>query len=275
MLMKRMSALCLSLGISLVLLNPQPSHADRVTVAVAANFKEPLQSLQQQFQQSSEHQLRIVSAASGVLYQQLLHGAPYDVFLSADALRPRLLMEGELAVTGSRFTYAIGQLVLAFEPAAAPATEAGNTAHSAEQFRQLLGTLFGKIAIANPDTAPYGIAAKQTLEYLHYWPAIQQQLVRGTNINQSFQYLATGNVDAALISYSQVLSSPVSYHYWPIPSGWHQPLQQQGILLQSAANNPAAREFMVFMQSPAARQTIAEFGYSLPVPAAALPPGIH
>jgi len=235
----------------ILLLPSSQTYADTLRVAVAANFKLAAEELRQIFEQQTEHQLKLISASTGVLYNQILHGAPYDLFLAADSERPLLLEQQQLAVAGSRVTYALGQLVLVHRQ---------DTELSANDLGALLkpGT---KIAIANPKIAPYGKAAQQTLLYLGIDPA-QLRIITSLNVALCYQLWDSGNVDLALVSASQS-QHPEAVK---IPSFMHDRIKQQAIVLDTAKHNSAAWEFMAFMNSPAARSVIVSHGYGLVEP---------
>jgi molybdate transport system substrate-binding protein len=227
--------------------------ADVATVAVASNFKSTLEKLDKEFRQQQPHQLRIVSAASGVLYSQALHGARFDLLLSADSERPRLVEEAGTGVPGSRFTYALGQLALT-----------GPMVKHPSNASELLGNLDGKLAIANPELAPYGLAARQTLQHLGLWQALQDQLVMGANIGQAYQFVATGNAPMGLVALPLVLQDARKPFHHVIPAAWHEPILQQAILMKSGRENAAAIAFLEFLRSNPSRDIIAKDGYLLP-----------
>jgi molybdate transport system substrate-binding protein len=240
------SALTLSC-LLLVALGTTGVRADTLRVAVAANFKPTLLAIAPVFETRSEHQLRISSASTGMLFNQILHGAPFDVLLAADAERPALLEERQLAVTGSRFTYATGQLVLVYRPPLASLAQRGPAA--------LLLSPRLSLVIANPELAPYGEAAAQVLQHLNA-PAVNGRLLRATNVSQAFQMWHSGGADAALVSRSQVSS-----HFLTIPDEWYSAPRQQAVLLQRAAGSQAARDFLEFLRQPATRELIRAQGY--------------
>ena len=244
----------------------QGASAATATIASASNFKNAMAELAALFQQRYPHQLRHAYASSGVLSNQISHGAPFDVFLAANSYYPITLADQGMAVKESRFTYAEGKLVLvSAKPLAADSVPARQTVAT------LLKTTFDngrRIAIANPDIAPYGIAAQQVLSHLKLWHDHQAKLVRGHNVGQSFQFVATGNAALGFAALSQ-LKQPLhaissELDYWLIPQQWYQPIRQQAILLQSGKNNPAAIAFLDFLTSDEAKAIIQRHGYSTP-----------
>ncbi len=224
--------------------------AEPLTLAVASNFSIPAGELATQFRNRSGYEVRIAAGSTGKLYAQIINGAPFDVFLAADAERPRLLEESGHGVVGSRFTYATGSLVLWSTD---PAFAGGGCRGALEQ----LGVR--KLAIANPQTAPYGAAAKAFLESVGLWEELQAQLVYGENITQTLQFVATGNAS----SHALVDGLPRATCYWSVPAASHQPLEQQAILLQRAEASAAAREFLQFLRDDEARDIIVGGGYAV------------
>ena len=227
--------------------------AESATVAVASNFKATLQQLQPAFEQQTGHQLTLVSAASGALYQQIRFGAPFDLLLSADSERPQQLAASGHGVASSRRTYALGQLALTGR----------NLSHS-QGIAEQLQNLQGKLALANPRHAPYGIAAQQSLEHLSLTARLAGQQVLGANILQAYQFVTTGNAELGLVALPLLHQDQHPPAYLPIPSHWHQPIEQQLILLQRGQDNAAAKALITFIGSTDARQLIAKHGYQLP-----------
>lgn len=244
------------------LLLANSAMAATATIATAANFKLTMTELISQFQSQQPHHLRQVNASSGVLFNQISHGAPFDVFLAANSRYPTALAEQGYADSNSLFTYAEGKLVLASTTPLdnSPARRQPNIADLLSQALQA----GKKIAIANPETAPYGIAARQALQHLNLWQHHQPQLVRGNNAAQSVQFVATGNVSFGLVALSQAQNPLIGLFYWPIPATWYQPIRQQAILLQSAQHNPAATAFLDFLKSREAKAIIRRHGYNTP-----------
>lgn len=235
--------------------------ADTVTVAVASNFTNTLTEIAVEFEQTSGHSIRVVPGSSGRLYAQIVNGAPFDVFLSADRERPLKLEDDGLAVPGSRFTYAIGELVLL---AMVPGPAGANCSEALTN----LGN--EKLAIANPSVAPYGQAAVQYLADVGVLEALTPNLVYGENIAQTFQFIATGNVRYALIARSQLNESHSVTGPDDVLSGCveliHKQddvLAQQAVLLQRAGQSDAATSFLAYLAGDNARQVIVSYGYSV------------
>jgi len=233
------------------------ADAQTVTVAVASNFNSTLRAIVKIYAQESGHDIRISAASSGKLYAQIINGAPFDVLLSADAARPRRLEESGIAVNGSRFTYAIGRLVL----------WSGDSDLVADDCRSRLETLaFTRLAIANPETAPYGAAARQTLERLGVWQQANKRLVIGENISQALQFTVSGGATMGLVAGASVIDPrlPPAACTWQVPAELHQPIEQQAVLLRQAAGSEAASQFISFLRSDGARTLIEQHGYSVP-----------
>ena len=249
----------------LVLLLSQATKilAERATIAVASNFQGTFDILAEEFRQHSKHDLRIIVASTGTLFNQITHGAPFDVLLAADSVHPAQLEKNGLGIRGSRFTYGIGRLALvSYKEREKPANN--QASKRSEVLTDLLTRSTGKVAIANPKFAPFGIAAQQALEHLDLWDTIQPRLVLGANIAQSFQFVSTGNAGSGLVALSQVLSKETPKKYWEIPADWHQPILQQAILLQSGRNNKAALDFLDFLKQQQAKSSIKNQGYYNP-----------
>lgn len=240
----------------LLAMHPAASIAEEVRVAVAANFLATLNSIATKFEQDSGHTAVVSSGSSGKLYAQIRNGAPFDVFFSADAMRPKLLEEEGLAIPGSRFTYALGRLTL-WHP--------GYAMIEGNEQSILLRSAVRHVAIANPKTAPYGVAAKETLQALGLWERVQDRLVRGENIGQTFHFVFSKNAQLGFVALSQVLGPRVngSGSRWDVPAHLYAPIRQQAVLLRNAERNEAARAFLAYVQGAASRSIIERFGYGL------------
>jgi len=231
--------------------------ADPITVAVASNFNPAMQDIAARFEIESGQPVRVSSASTGKLYAQITHGAPFDVLLAADAERPQLLEASGHGLAGSRVTYAIGHLVLwSRDPTLAGADCRGQLEKLGQR----------RVAIANPDTAPYGTAARETLISLDLWARVQPQLVTGENIAQTLHFVSSGNASLGFIAGTQSLDSrlPEATCTWPVPPELHRPIEQQAILLKRAVENSVAADFMDFLTGSAGREIIEHHGYALP-----------
>ncbi len=238
------------LAILFTLFLPLPALAGETRVAVAANFTEPAKEIAAAFQKATRHTAILSFGSSGNFITQLAHGAPFEVFLSADAERPIKAEQDGLAVPGSRFTYATGRLVLySVTPGLVDAK--GAVLHR--------GT-FAHIAIADPAAAPYGVAAVQAMQKLGVYPALAPKLVKGTSITQAYQFVATGAAELGFVAASQVIAVSGGSR-WPVPKTLHAPIDQQAVLLKTGVKNPAALAFVRFLKTPYAIAIIRRYGY--------------
>lgn len=243
---------------ALLLLVVSPvTHAD-VTIAVAANFTQAARDLAARFEETSGNKVKLSFGSTGQLYAQIINGAPYDVFLAADTERPQKAENDRYAVRGSRFTYARGRLVLV----------SINSPRVKDGPAFLKSGNFARLAIANPKTAPYGFASKQVLDKLNLWQGLQHKIVRGNSIAQTYQFMATGNTEAGFVARSQLLTGNTSEKQtiagsWLVPESFHDPIEQQAVLLTRGAGNAAASAFLQFMQSDEAHAIINQYGYTV------------
>ncbi len=241
------------LGLAAALLISMGSlQAAEVVVAVAANFTDATRDIVPLFEKATGHTAKVSFGSTGKLYSQIENGAPFELFLAADSKRPAKAEEQGLAVAGTRFTYAKGKLVL--WSAKADAFTDG------EGYLKMLG--FPRAAIANPKTAPYGLAAQQVLEHLGVWEQARGKLVQGDSIAQTFQFVVTGNAEAGMVAYSQVKAwKGDAGSLWVIPESYYAPIAQQAVLLKRGESNPAATAFLKFLQGPEAHAIIEGYGY--------------
>ena len=246
---------CALLAVTAVALLAGPAQADRVQVAVAANFSAPMQRLAANFEATSGHKLDVSLGSTGKFYAQIRNGAPFEVLLSADDETPaRLVAEGS-AVTGSAFTYAIGRLVLwSAQPGFVDA-----------QGAVLQQGRFKHLALANPKTAPYGAAAIEALGRLGLLDALRPKFVQGENIAQTQQFVATGNAELGFVALSQVWRDGAinTGSAWVVPATLHAPLRQDAVLLLPGRDKPAAKALLAYLRGNAARALIKSFGYEL------------
>jgi molybdate transport system substrate-binding protein len=225
-------------------------HAEEVLVAAASNFTRPLQGLAQLFSDRTGHELQLAFGSSGRLYAQIVNGAPYQIFLSADAEKPARLEEQGLTIPGSRITYARGRLLLWSTSTTITGPDA-------------LRTLDGRLALANPALAPYGRAAEQVLENLGLKENTQAHWVLGENIAQTYQFIESGNALMGFVAASQLSGREDLADAWPVDSSLHEPIRQDGVLLKRAGNCAACAAFMDFLQTEEARDLIRAMGYDL------------
>ena len=211
--------------------------ADEVQVAVAANFTAPMQEIAQAFEQDTGNRVVAAFGSTGQLYAQISHGAPFEVFLAADATTPARIEQDGLAVTGTRFTYATGALALWSADA--------SLISDGEQL--LRSGSFQHLAIANPKTAPYGLAAKQVMQRLGLSAALAHTLVEGQSIGQTYQFVASGNAELGFVALSQVYRNGeiTTGSAWQLPAELYEPIHQDAVLLDKGADNPAAAALLM------------------------------
>lgn len=231
------------------------ASADEVHVAVAANFTGPMKEIATGFERESGHKVLTTIGATGKFYAQIKNGAPFQVLLAADDETPaRLEREGN-AAPGSRFTYAIGKLVL-WSPQAGLVDQRGDV---------LSGGKFTHLAIANPKLAPYGAAAMQTLEKLGLHERLAPTLVQGDSIAQAHQFVVSGAARLGFVALSQIKGGgkPESGSAWVVPPEMYAPIRQDALLLAAGKDQPAAIAFLRYLRGAPARAVIRAYGYAL------------
>ncbi len=254
MLSRRFAAL--GAGVFVVLAVAVPARAAETLVAVAANFAEVVEELKPVFGRHSGHRLQATTGSTGKLYAQITEGAPFQILLSADANTPERLEREGMGVAGTRFTYAIGRLTL-WSSDPNRIGQDGKAALSAATVRH--------IAIANPELAPYGVAAREALQKIGLWDSLQRKIVMGQNIGQTHSMVATGNAQLGFVALSAVLSprAPPQGSRWDVPQELFTPIRQDAILLRAGRGNQAADAFLRFLRSGEARRVIDQFGYGV------------
>ena len=229
--------------------------ADEVQVAVAANFTAPMQVIASDFEKDTGHKLLAAYGATGQFYAQIKHGAPFEVFLAADATTPsKLETEGD-SVAGSRFTYATGALVL----------WSAKDGYVDSEGAVLKQNTFKHLAIANPKAAPYGLAATQVLDKLNLTSAVAGKIVEGQSIARAQHFIASGNAELGFVALSQVYKDGkiTSGSAWRVPANLHAPIKQDAVLLNKGKDNAAAKAFLEYLQGPKAAAVIKAYGYQL------------
>lgn len=220
---------------------------------MASNFATAMKALTVEFEKTTAHHVVLSFGSTGKHYAQIKNGAPFDVFLAADAARPALLEEQDIALIGSRTTYARGKLVLwTSKP---DVNDLKETLLNSQDIRHL--------ALANPKLSPYGLGAKQVMVKLDIWPKLQTKLVRGENIAQTFQFVHSGNAELGFVAYSQAVNPKRSVQgsFWIPPQSLYSPIDQQAVLLN---DKQASKDFLRFLEGSLARQIIQNYGYDLP-----------
>lgn len=238
----------------LVVTTLHAAHADTVSVAVAANFTAPMQKIATAFEMDTGHKAELSFGATGKFYAQITNGAPFQVLLAADNTTPAKLEAEGKAVSASRFTYAIGTLVL--WSAQAGYVDAQGAVLKTGDFKHL--------AIANPKLAPYGVAATQVMEKLEVAAALQPRLVQGENIAQTFQFVSTGNAQLGFVALSQVMvdGKIAKGSAWQVPAPLHDLIRQDAVLLTTGKDSAAAAALMQYLRGEKARTIIKSYGYS-------------
>ncbi len=231
------------------------TSAAEVKVAVAANFAQTLKEISTVFEKDTGHKLAITQGSTGKLYAQISQGAPFEVFLSADDETPEKLITEGKAITGTRFTYAIGRLAL-WSPKPDLVDEGGQVLKT-DKFRYL--------AIANARVAPYGRAAVQVMQKLGVLASIEPRVVQGESITQTFQFVSTGNAQLGFVALSQINENGKikSGSAWIVPENMHEQLRQDAVLLNPGKDSAGASAFLNFLKSDKAKKIIAAHGYQL------------
>ena len=221
-------------------------------IAVASNFLAPLTELKALFEESSNIRLLLSSASSSKLYAQIEHGAPYDVFFSADQrLVEKLIINGK-ADAGSNYVYATGSLVLWSADSSVPVKT------------KLYSSDIKRLAIANPDVAPYGLAARQVLQQLELWDSFKKKIIYGENVGQAFQFVASKNAQLGFVALSQILNKNSKINrdnYWVVPKQLYSPLTQELLVLSKSRKKNLVREFMAYIKGEQAMAIIKSYGY--------------
>lgn len=231
-------------------------RAEVALVAVAANFAEVMERLERDFERQSPHALTVTSGSTGKLYAQIAAGAPFDVLLAANQTYPARLESAGLAIRGSRFTYASGRLALWSADATRIAGDGAAVLRRGD---------FRRLAMANPELAPYGVAARELLEALNLFDGLRDRIVMGENIGQTYAMVATGNAELGLVARSYVMSerNAAAGSHWDVPPHYHSPVRQDAVLLTRAEDNSAARDLLAYLRRPDVREVIRAYGYDV------------
>jgi len=235
------------------------SSAAEVLAAVAANFAEPARAIAAAYGRQGGTRVDVSVGSTGGLYAQIKHGAPFDVFLAADAATPERLVASGLAIGDTRFTYAVGSLMMW---SADPERIKGDCRGA------LHGVDGERIAIANPAIAPYGAAAQASLQAWGLWATLVPHLLRAESVGQAFQFAATGNAAVAFVARSQVLSlnSKRAGSWCVVEPGVYPPIRQQAVLLRHGRDNAAAQRFLTFLRGKQAAAILHRYGYEMEKP---------
>lgn len=240
-----------------LLLGPILAKAEEIQVAVAANFAEPMKRIAADFEKASGHKLLLSLGSTGKFHAQIKAGAPFQVLLAADDETPLKLENEGAAVAGSRFTYAIGKLVL----------WSGKEAIIDANGAVLRRGGFDYLALANPKLAPYGAAAVETMQALGVHDKLAPKFVQGENIAQTYQFVASGNALLGFVALSQVIGpdgKAKSGSMWIVPETLYSPIRQDAVLLEKGRDSAPARALLDYLKSKSARDIVRSFGYGLP-----------
>ncbi len=238
---------------AVALLTATSAHADEISVAVAANFASPMQKIVTEFEKDSGHTVVASFASTGKFYAQIKAGAPFEVLFAADDETPaRLEREGD-GVAGSRFTYAIGRLVL----------WSRTQGFVDDQGEVLRKSDFQHLALPNPKLAPYGAAGVQTLQALGLLDRLQSKFVTAENIGQTYQFVASGNAELGFVALSQVYKEGriAEGSGWTVPPKLHDPIRQDALLLTRGKGRSGPAALLKYLRGDKARSIIRSFGY--------------
>ena len=240
------------------LMGTSQAVADELKVAVASNFYPTMKLIAKRFElktagsSGQQHKVILIPGSSGKHYAQIMNGAPFDMFFSADIEHAKLLEQGGKVDSGTRFTYAKGKLILW---------------SSIDNYVDSKGEVLNKkdfryLAIANPKLSPYGKSAEEALRSLKLWTNLKKRLVQGENIAQTFQFISTGNAKLGFVAYSQIMNPGLSIDgsFWEVPQSIYKPIEQQAVLLKDSY---IGREFLSFVKSDESLSIIYESGYGL------------
>ena len=244
-------------GLTIGAAGARPAAAQTLTVAAASDLQAVLPALAERFQRQTGVPTRLTFGSSGNFFSQIRNGAPFDLFLSADVDYPRQLIAAGAAVQDSLYEYALGRIVLWARKDSRVDVSRGLGMLADSQIR--------RVAIANPEHAPYGRAAVAALRHENLYETVQPKLVLGENISQAAQFVQSGNAQAGIIALSVALSPALktSGSYVEIPSAWHPPIRQAAVIVRTASNAKAARDFLAFMKQADSRQLLADFGFTV------------
>jgi len=251
----RLTALILS---AFLVLQEARAQGREIRVAAAADLKFAMEELSQQFEKHTGTRVNVTYGSSGNFFSQIQNGAPFGLFFSADIEYPRKLEAVGLAEPGTLYEYAVGRIVIWMPPDA-------KVDVTVQGWKALLDASLEKIAIANPEHAPYGRAAVAALQKAGIYEQVKLKLIYGENISQAAQFVQSGNAQAGIVALSLAVSPAMrDGKRWEIPAGMHPTLEQGAIILKDAKHKDAARAFLEFVKSAAGRSTLAKYGFQVP-----------
>jgi len=234
------------------------ARAGELTVAAASDLNYAFKEVIAGYEQQTGHHVKLTLGSSGNFFSQILNGAPFDLYFSADIGYPKKLEEAGLTVPGSLYLYAIGRIVL----------WASKESHLdlSKGLDVLREPTIRKIAIANPKHAPYGRAAVAAMEHFKVYDQVKDRLILGENISQAAQFIESGACDAGIIALSLALAPAMKAagQYWEIPATAHAPLEQGAVILKQSKNPEAAKQFLEYIKGPQGQEIMKRFGFTLP-----------
>jgi molybdate transport system substrate-binding protein len=257
----RKTSVCLFFAAILFILS-FPFHVEakeKILIAAASDLNPALSDICRVFEKENPNtKIDISYGSSGNFFAQIKHGAPYDIFFSADSFYPERLEEEGYAIKGKRQLYGVGRIVLWIPKKSILNVQEGLSI--------ILDPEVKKLAIANPKHAPYGRAAEEALRYYNLWDKVQGKLIFGENVSQAAQFIQTGNADAGIIALSLALSRNMIHtgDYWIVPDKSHNELAQTNIVLQRGKNRPVVKTFLEFVQGEKGRKILSDYGFILP-----------
>jgi molybdate transport system substrate-binding protein len=250
-------AFCSFIALLLALIDLR-AQEQKVRIAAAADLKSAMEELSAKFESKTGIKVDVASGSSGNFFSQIQNGAPFDLFFSADLLYPKKLAEAGFAEPGTLLEYALGRIAI-WMPA-------GSKVDVTKQgWSALLDASVIKIAIANPEHAPYGLAAVSAIKKAGIYEKVQTKLVYGENILQAAQFVQSGNAQAGIIALSLALTPGMKEgKTWIIPAETYAPIKQGAVLLKRANNKTAARAFLEFVKSAPGREILEKHGFAIP-----------
>ncbi len=246
------------LGLALLCVSAVTVHGQEVRVAAAADLKFAMTELASQFEKQTGTKVQATYGSSGNFFSQIQNGAPFDLFFSADIEYPRKLEAAGLGEPGTLYEYAVGRMVIWAPPSA-------QVDVAKRGWNALLDSAVQKIAIANPEHAPYGQAAVAALQKAGIYEQVKAKLVYGENISQAAQFVQSGNAQAGIVAMSLAISPSMrDGKVWEVPAETHPPIDQAVILLKAAKNKDSARSFLEFVKGAGGKATLAKYGFTFP-----------
>jgi molybdate transport system substrate-binding protein len=237
---------------------PSLTHSEELTIAAASDLNFAFKELVAKYERTKGVHVKLSLGSSGNFFSQIINGAPFDLYFSADIRYPQKLEEGGHAIRGSLYKYAVGRIVLWAPLGSKVAVDKGMDA--------LLEPSLKKIAIANPKHAPYGRAAVAAMMHFKVYERIKDKLVFGENISQTAQFIESGACDTGIVALSLALapSMKAAGTFWEIPSESHPPLEQGAVILNNSKNKEAATKFLDFVKGVEGQEILRRYGFSLP-----------